>query len=114
MLATNRPLLPLAFILVACAAAFLAVAGPVRAQADGRWRDGEQVYVKVCGYCHETGVGPVLKGRDLPAETFVLMARHGLSAMPAFRAAEIDDGALRALSEYLAKAPAPKADGGKP
>ncbi|KAB0265574.1 c-type cytochrome [Microvirga brassicacearum] len=116
MLATNGPLLPLASI--TAAAACLAAAGPLHAQADGRWRDGEQVYVKVCGHCHESGVGPVLKGRGLPAEALAPITRHGLSAMPAFRAAEIDDQALQALGDYLAQTPAPKAapqsNGGKP
>lgn len=97
-----------------CVAASLAMAGPVQAQADGRWRNGEQVYVKVCGYCHDAGVGPALKGRGLPAEAFAPIARHGLSAMPAFRASEIDDQALQALGEYLAQTPAPQSDGGKP
>ncbi|WP_414476107.1 c-type cytochrome [Microvirga sp. M2] len=114
MLASSQSPLPQITTMAISAVASLVMTAPVYAQSDGRWRDGEQVYVKVCGYCHETGVGPVLKGRDLPAETFVLMARHGLSAMPAFRASEIDDQTLQALGEYLAKAPAPKADGGKP
>jgi 4-cresol dehydrogenase (hydroxylating) cytochrome subunit len=118
MLATNGPLLPLTSVTATCIAACVAAAGPLHAQADGRWRDGEQVYVKVCGHCHETGVGPVLKGRGLPAEAFAPIARHGLSAMPAFRAAEIDDQALQALGDYLARTPAPqpapRTDGGKP
>ena len=78
------------------------------AQSDGRWKSGEEVYVKVCGYCHEAGrVGPELKGRDFPPEIFSTFARHGPLAMPSFRTSEIDDRSLNALSEYLAKAPAP-------
>lgn len=114
MLAPGKSAFPLMALTTLSAAACLAMAGPVHAQADGRWRDGEQVYVKVCGHCHETGVGPALKGRGLPAEAFAPIARHGLLAMPAFRASEIDDQALQALGEYLAKAPAPTTDGGKP
>lgn len=30
------------------------------------WKDGPEVYAKVCGYCHEQGVGPVIYGRALP------------------------------------------------
>src|SRR5690554_2244060 len=39
------------------------------ANSESRFKDGEQVYAKVCGHCHETAgdIGPVLSGRNLPA-----------------------------------------------
>jgi 4-cresol dehydrogenase (hydroxylating) cytochrome subunit len=77
------------------------------AQSDGAWNNGEQVYAKVCGHCHEIGVGPVLKGRELPPDTFTTIARQGLVRMPAFRSSEIDDQALAAVAQYLSTAPAP-------
>ena len=29
------------------------------------WKDGGEVYAKVCALCHETSVGPMLRGRSL-------------------------------------------------
>ena len=77
-------------------------AEPATQPAPG-WKDGAEVYAKVCAHCHDTGVGPVLRGRGLPAAYFEIFVRNGNRAMPAFRAAEIDDAALARLGEYLAK-----------
>ena len=71
------------------------------ADAAGQWRDGAQVYEKICSYCHDTNIGPELKGRKLPPEYTRNIVRKGFRAMPAFRAAEIDDEALRQLSSYV-------------
>jgi mono/diheme cytochrome c family protein len=85
-----------------------AIAGRVLAaepvpQGSPGWKDGAEVYADVCAHCHETGVGPTLRGRGLPAEYFKIFVRNGSRAMPAFRASEIDDTALARLGEYLAK-----------
>ena len=66
-----------------------------------QWRDGAQVYEKVCRYCHEANVGPVLQGRSLPAEYVRRVVRHGNRAMPAFRASEIDDAALADVARLI-------------
>ena len=73
----------------------------------GNWKDGADVYAKICAYCHDVGVGPAIKGRQLPAEYTRLIVRQGLGAMPAFRSSFLDDKALQALGEYLSKSPAP-------
>ncbi|WP_018990241.1 c-type cytochrome [Aromatoleum toluclasticum] len=70
--------------------ATLVVAGGAQAA----WRDGGEVYDKVCRYCHEANVGPVLKGRALPTEYIQRVVRMGNRAMPAFRPSEIDDATL--------------------
>lgn len=70
--------------------ATLVVAGGAQAA----WRDGGEVYDKVCRYCHEANVGPVLKGRALPADYIQRVVRMGNRAMPAFRPSEIDDATL--------------------
>ncbi|KAB0265563.1 c-type cytochrome [Microvirga brassicacearum] len=91
-----------------CVAAFSllsTIPGPVIAQSDGRWKSGEEVYVKVCGRCHESGVGRVIKGRAFPPQAYGAFVRHGHLAMPSFRSSEIDDRALQALGEFLARAP---------
>jgi mono/diheme cytochrome c family protein len=65
------------------------------------WKDGQEVYAKVCGYCHDQGVGPVIRGRALPSVYVRSMVRNGVRAMPAFRIAEIDDESLTKLAEYI-------------
>ncbi|MEI9963852.1 MAG: cytochrome c [Caulobacteraceae bacterium] len=87
----------------------LTAAGPVLAQSDGRWRSGEQAYAKTCAYCHESGVGPVLKGRSLPPSYIAQMARHGFRQMPAFPPSFIDDKTLADLGDFLKASPAPAA-----
>ncbi|MCO6441296.1 MAG: cytochrome c [Nitrococcus mobilis] len=76
------------------------------AEVNGSWKNGEEVYAKVCGYCHQTGIGPVIKGRKLPPEYTVHVVRNGLRAMPAFPAAFIDDKALREVAGYISKSAA--------
>ncbi|KFI18665.1 c-type cytochrome [Nitrosococcus oceani] len=84
------------------------------AGADGSWKNGAEVYAKVCGYCHEGGIiGPVLKGRELPPAYIVQVVRNGLLAMPAFTAAFIDDKALREVADYLSKSAAESKEGGE-
>lgn len=68
-----------------------------------RWKSGEEVYAKVCGYCHQTGIGPVIKGRKLPAGYTAHTVRNGLRAMPAFPASFINDQALREVADYISK-----------
>ena len=71
-------------------------------------KKGEQFYGKVCGRCHETGIGPVLKGRGMPDGFFIAFARNGMNAMPAFRVTDVDDATLAAVAAYLAASPAPE------
>lgn len=66
----------------------------------------QRFYAQVCARCHETGLGPVITGRSLPAAFYVALARSGRNAMPAFRISDIDDRTLQALGEYLAATPA--------
>lgn len=72
------------------------------------WKDGAEVYAKICALCHETAVGPTLRGRGLDPTYIQLIVRHGNRAMPAFRASEIDDQSLAKLAEYLSRAEANK------
>lgn len=82
-------------------AAALAAPADARAQAAGQWKDEQHVYAKICGNCHDTGIGPVIKGRGLPPEYYVYTVRHGLRAMPPFRQTDIDDPMLQRLAESL-------------
>lgn len=84
------------------AALALAGAAPAAlADSSGKWQSGKEVYEKVCGYCHESGVGPVITGRDLPADYIRYVVRHGNRAMPSFRPSEIDDDMLAAVARLV-------------
>jgi mono/diheme cytochrome c family protein len=94
------------FLLVAAIAAgtmtTAALAAPPATREGGfAWKDGPEVYAKVCAYCHEQGVGPVILGRALPPVYTRNVVRKGSRAMPAFRIAEIDDESLTKLAEYI-------------
>ncbi len=78
-----------------------------RAEVAGRWKDPDQVYDKICKNCHDTGIGPELKGRHYPAQLTEDMVRVGPGAMPAFRVTDIDDAMLKRLAEMLEKSPEP-------
>lgn len=83
---------PIPLFLVA-ASALLAATG-ANADTSGKWQNGQEVYDKVCGYCHETNVGPVITGRNLPPDYIMYVVRNGNRAMPAFRDSEINDSKL--------------------
>lgn len=70
------------------------------------WKDGAEVYAKVCSFCHEAKVGPMIRGRGLDPNYIRFIVRHGNRAMPSFRAAEIDDESLAKVAEYVSKAAA--------
>lgn len=84
-------------------AATIAQAAPEETAAGFQWRDGAEVYAKVCGYCHETQVGPQIRKRELPPAYIRAIVRNGSRAMPSFRAAEIDDESLGKLADYISK-----------
>ncbi len=62
---------------------------------------GAAAYGRACGYCHDTQIGPSLRGRELDPETVKYFARHGSRAMPAFRSAEISDAELDAIAKLV-------------
>ena len=81
--------------------------GEVQAQ-----RSPEQVYSAVCGYCHGRSVGPIIRGRGLPAAAVELVVRNGLNAMPAFRPTEVSPAELKALAAWVeTSTPDPKEKG---
>ena len=85
----------------------LAIASFSMADGSGKWTSGQEVYQKVCIYCHEAGVSPVLLGRKFPPEALKYFVRHGSRAMPAFKPSFIDDKALDELSKYIFESTAP-------
>lgn len=76
-------------------------------------RSPEVVYAKVCGYCHGKNVGPIILGRQLPAEAITLIARSGQNGMPAFRPTEITAAEMDALSKWISASKANEKEHGK-
>ncbi|MCC6917503.1 cytochrome c [Nitrosomonas sp.] len=66
-----------------------------------QWSGGRNVYDTICQHCHETGVGPVIKGRQLPVEYITHVVRHGFRAMPAFPEPYISNEDLKSLGQYI-------------
>jgi mono/diheme cytochrome c family protein len=98
---------PAAILLLLVPGLLLAPAAPGAPATGSSWQSGAQVYAKVCHYCHDAGVGPVLLGRQLPPEYVQLMVRRGLRAMPAFPASFIDDAALADLGRHIQQSAPP-------
>lgn len=65
------------------------------------WKDGAEIYAKICAYCHEAHVGPQIRNRELPAAYIRAVVRNGNRAMPAFRPSEIDDESLIKLADFI-------------
>lgn len=74
---------------------------------------GQRYFNTICAKCHTAGVGPELRGRQLPPEYFVAIARNGFNAMPAFRITDIDDATLRDVGKYLSQSQLPAAAAAK-
>lgn len=72
-------------------------------QSANDWQSGEEIFGKICHYCHTQGVGPVLTGRNLPPVYFTTIARNGLNAMPAFRPTELSAEDLEKVAEFLSQ-----------
>lgn len=60
-----------------------------------------ELYPRLCGYCHGRNVGPLILGRQLPADLVTSIVRQGRGAMPAFRPTEISPSELAALSKWV-------------
>lgn len=80
----------------------------VGTQVSTDFLSGNHTYDTVCGQCHEVGVGPILRGRQLPAELVTQIARNGMAAMPAFPASAISDEQLAEVAQFIATSPAPE------
>ncbi|MCD6675241.1 MAG: cytochrome c [Burkholderiaceae bacterium] len=83
------------------ALALAAIASSALADSSGKWQNGQEAYTKVCAYCHEANVGPVIKGRNLEVDYVRHMVRYGNRAMPSFRPTEIDDETLTQIARLV-------------
>ena len=85
--------------------AIAGVEGPeiVRVTFNAAKRDiGAAAYGRTCGYCHDSNIGPSLRGRGLDPEAVKYIVRHGSRAMPAFRPSVISDTELDAVAALVA------------
>jgi len=91
------------FQILAAVVASLALFGPAIAfaQAAGQWKDGVQIYERVCSYCHESPVAPQILGRNIPELYVMNVVRGGLRAMPAFRPTDFSEAELAALARFI-------------
>jgi mono/diheme cytochrome c family protein len=78
----------------------VAFAGQKLGQPQGE-RAPQEIYAKTCGYCHGRNVGPVIRGRALPADAIKTIVRHGQNGMPAFRPTEITSSELDKLAAWI-------------
>ena len=81
--------------------ALILLAGAAGADGSGQWQSGQEAYNKVCRFCHERGIGPLIKGQRKSPDLIRLVVRSGNRAMPAFRQSEIDDATLAKIAEYI-------------
>lgn len=87
-------------------------AGACLAQSASQSRDPNHVYAATCQYCHDTGIGPLLKGAHFPPDRIRLAVRHGHGSMPAFMPSDITETELAALAQMLSESSLPVAGGG--
>jgi mono/diheme cytochrome c family protein len=78
------------------------LAGQASAQAvPAAQRAPELIYAGNCGYCHGHNVGPIIRGRNLPAPMVEYLVRSGRGAMPAFKPSEISPAELASLARWI-------------
>lgn len=94
----NKTRILVASLALSCAQAALAADSPAEAR--------DRTYAKICGFCHDEGIGPAILGRQLPAAYIENVVRHGFRAMPSFRSTEIDNAALASVARWVSQSPA--------
>ena len=71
---------------------------------DQRTDNGMKIYMMHCQKCHpsgESGLGPALNNKPVPAFVKRFQVRHGLGVMPAFSKQEISTADLKDLTDYM-------------
>ena len=102
----NKTRILVASLVLGCAQLALA--------ADPPAQERDRTYAKVCGFCHDAGVGPAILGRELAVAYIENVVRHGFRAMPSFRSSEIDNAALASVERWVSQSPASPANAAPP
>jgi mono/diheme cytochrome c family protein len=97
----------------ACAGSLLLIGCGVLAGSQSPQRTPEKVYADTCGYCHGANVGPVIRGKGIPAAAVKLIVRSGMNTMPSFRPTEISPGELDAIAAWIEQSKADPKEKGK-
>jgi mono/diheme cytochrome c family protein len=86
------------------------VAGPIIpvVSTNGEGTIGAGAYARTCGYCHDQGIGPALRGREFDQSSLIPIVRNGLGAMPAFRESEVSDGEIGDIALALTRSRQPQ------
>lgn len=74
------------------------------AAADPRLAHGQRVFMRACHQCHprgETGLGPALNNKYVPAFLIRTQIRLGLGAMPSFPESALSEEDLDAVVRYI-------------
>lgn len=98
-------------LVMTAALALVALEGTAHANGSGHWTGPSEIYNKVCTYCHDEGVSPVILGLHVPADTIPAIVRQGRNGMPSFRESEFTDAELAGLATWLEKAEPPETSG---
>jgi mono/diheme cytochrome c family protein len=78
--------------------------GACLARAAAPARAPARVYAATCHFCHDTGIGPPIRGTYYPPAQIRFVVRHGDGAMIAFSPAAISHAELAALIGWLERA----------
>ena len=105
---TTWKMLPFTFVALlvgACVSARRSepIVGESRARGS-EFAEGRRAFMQHCHACHPggaAGLGPALNNKPLPAGLIKFQVRHGLGAMPAFKAVHIESRELDAIAAYL-------------
>jgi mono/diheme cytochrome c family protein len=83
--------------------------------SDAKLNRGQRVFYQECHLCHPhggAGLGPAIVNKPLPKFLMKIQVRHGLGAMPSFKADKISSEDLEALVSFIkevhANKPAPE------
>lgn len=67
-------------------------------------QQGERLFHRFCYQCHpggESGLGPAINDKPLPALAIRQQIRRGVGAMPAFPPDLLTDGQVDAITDYV-------------
>jgi mono/diheme cytochrome c family protein len=99
------PLIVAALLVGACGSARRSE--PIIGESAARgpaFAEGRRLFMQHCHTCHpggEAGLGPAINNKPLPAGLIKFQVRHGLGAMPAFKADHLENHELDAIAAYL-------------
>jgi len=108
MIIRTLPLAAASAVFALVLAAPASAGSPPAPKPDGQWKSPQEAWDKTCSRCHLTGVGPELRGRDIPPEYIRTVVRNGMRAMPAFPHSALGDATLDGVARLVSTSKLPK------